>query len=165
MLLSFFFFSFLFFVSIFHFPWQFTLLLQRYCWMYFQLYLFLWTPHCRKKTLLISGKNSKTPNIVIFLKETRKSFKKWLLNLWWFSDKTIMEIGNVTKAATFKNFLHQSYKNTNTFSVTMLFNCFHEANINRWFLRVTQNKNCVFSVKLTDWTKQLSSFRSLGSSL
>ena len=23
-----------------------------------------------------------------------------------------MEIGNVTKAATFKNFLHQSYKNT-----------------------------------------------------
>ena len=28
------------------------------------------------------------------------------------SNKTIMEVGNITKAATFKSFLHQSYKNT-----------------------------------------------------
>ena len=50
-----------------------------------------------------------------------------------------MEIGNVTKAAPFKSFLHKSYKNTQLlFFVTVLFNHFHETNINRLFLRVTQ---------------------------
>ena len=42
----------------------------------------------------------------IWLKETHNSFKKW------FSNKTVIEIGNVRKTATFKSFLHQSYKNT-----------------------------------------------------
>ena len=46
------------------------------------------------------------------LKETRNSFEKWSLNLRWISNKTIMKIGNVSKAATFKSFFHQSYKNT-----------------------------------------------------
>ena len=42
-----------------------------------------------------------------------------------------MEIVNVTKAATFKNFLHQSYKNTQSLSfMTVFFNYFHEININ-----------------------------------
>ena len=76
---------------------------------------------------------------ISFLKETRNWFKKWPLNYWWISNKTIMKTGNVTKAATFKSFLHQSYKNTQLlFFVTVLFNYFHETNINRRFLGVTQ---------------------------
>ena len=43
----------------------------------------------------------------LHLKETRNSMEKWPLNLWWISNKTIMEVGNITKAATFKSFLHQ----------------------------------------------------------
>ena len=46
------------------------------------------------------------------------SFKKWPLNLWWVWDKTIMEVGNITKGATFKSFLHLSYKKTITFFVS-----------------------------------------------
>ena len=42
-----------------------------------------------------------------------------------------MEIGNVTKAATYKSSLHQKYKSTVTFFVTVLFHYFHETNINR----------------------------------
>ena len=38
------------------------------------------------------------------LKETRNSFKKWPLNLGWIPNKAIMEVGNITKAATFKSF-------------------------------------------------------------
>ena len=49
-----------------------------------------------------------------------------------------MEIGNVTKAATFKGSLYQRYKNTVAFFVTMLFHYSHETNINRLFLGVTQ---------------------------
>ena len=44
------------------------------------------------------------------LKETRNSLKKWPLNLWWFSHEIIMEVKNITKAATFKSFLHLSHK-------------------------------------------------------
>ena len=41
-----------------------------------------------------------------------------------------MEIGNASKAATFKNFLHQNYKNTELLLfVTVLFNYFHETKI------------------------------------
>ena len=46
-----------------------------------------------------------------------------------------MEVGNVTKVATFKSFLHA---NCNYFFVTVLFNISHEKNINRLFLGVTQ---------------------------
>ena len=42
-----------------------------------------------------------------------------------------MEDGNITTAATLKNFLHLSYKNAITFFVTVLFNIFHEKEINR----------------------------------
>ena len=42
-----------------------------------------------------------------------------------------MEIGNVSKVATFKSFLQQSYKNTQLpLFVTVFFNYFHETNIN-----------------------------------
>ena len=54
-----------------------------------------------------------------------------------------METGNVTKAATFKNVPHQSYKNVNLrFFVTVLSNYFYETNINQWFLGLHKNENC-----------------------
>ena len=40
------------------------------------------------------------------LKETRNSFRH--LNLSWISNKTIMRVGNITKAATFESFFHVS---------------------------------------------------------
>ena len=46
------------------------------------------------------------------LKRNEQFVQKVTFELWRTSNKTIMEIGNVTKAATFKSFLHQSYKNT-----------------------------------------------------
>ena len=51
-----------------------------------------------------SGVRSSLNPSVLFqlLKETRNSFKKWPLNPWCISNK----IGNVTKAAIFKIFLH-----------------------------------------------------------
>ena len=55
------------------------------------------------------------------LKETPNSFKKWSLNLWWSSNKTIIEVENITKAATFNSFLHLSYKNT---QLLFLWQCF-----------------------------------------
>ena len=35
------------------------------------------------------------------LMEMRNSFKKWPFNPWWTSNETIMEVGNITKAAIF----------------------------------------------------------------
>ena len=52
------------------------------------------------------------PPAVLGLKEMRNSFNKGPLNLWWISNKTIVEVGNIAKAATFKSYLHLSYKNT-----------------------------------------------------
>ena len=60
-------------------------------------------------------------------------------NLWWISNKSIIEVWSITKAATFNSFLHLNYKNTQLlFFVTVLFWYFHETDIKRWFLRVTQ---------------------------
>ena len=56
-----------------------------------------------------------------------------------------MEIGNVTKAATFKSFLHQSYKNT---QLLFLWQCFliifirQTLTVDFWGLH--KNKNCSF---------------------
>ena len=50
--------------------------------------------------------------VFLSLKETHNSFKKHPLNPWCISGKTIIEVGNITKAATFKICLHLSYKNT-----------------------------------------------------
>ena len=36
--------------------------------------------------------------------------QKVTFNLWWSSNKTIMEVGNITKAVNSKSFLHLSYK-------------------------------------------------------
>ena len=81
-------------------------------------------------------------------KKTHNLFKKWSLDLWWISNKTIMEVGNITKDSTFKSFFHLSYKNTQLlFFVIVFFNIFHEKKIKQWFWRVTQKyeyMNCVF---------------------
>ena len=59
-----------------------------------------------------------------------------------------MEVGNVTKAATFKGFLHLSYKNPQLlFFVTVLLNISHKTNINRWFLEITQKYELRVSFK------------------
>ena len=42
--------------------------------------------------------------ILFLLKERRNSFKKWPWNLWWISNKNIIEVENIKKAATFKIF-------------------------------------------------------------
>ena len=71
---------------------------------------------------------------LLLLKETRNSFKKCPLNLWWISNKTIMEVGNIAKAASFKSFLHLSYKSMQLpFFVKVLFKHFHVTNIHQWF--------------------------------
>ena len=46
------------------------------------------------------------------IKGNAQFVQKVIFNLWWISNKTVIEIGNVRKTATFKSFLHQSYKNT-----------------------------------------------------
>ena len=74
----------------------------------------------------------------VSLNKTRNLFKKWPFNPWRISNKTMMQVGNITKAATFKSFLRLSYKNTINFFVTVLFNIFHEANINQWFFGFAQ---------------------------
>ena len=88
------------------------------------------------------------------LKEARNSFKKWPLNLWWISNKAIMEVGNITEVAIFKSFLHLSYKNTQLFFfVTVLFNIFHEENVNWLFLGVTEKYGLRVSFKVDFFTK------------
>ena len=67
------------------------------------------------------------------------------LNLWWISNKTIMEVGNNAKASTFKSFLHlRLQKHTITFFVKMLFNIFMRQTLTDdfwryWFLIAVLN--------------------------
>ena len=74
---------------------------------------------------LISLKNNHVRifkcNKIVYLKKTSILLKKWPLNLWWSLNKSIREVVNITKAATFKSFLHLSYKNT---QIHLLWECF-----------------------------------------
>ena len=94
--------------------------------------------------------------IILILKETRNSFKKWPLNLWWTSNKTIMEIRNITKTASFKSFLHLSYKSTQLLLLWLCFFIFfHETNIN-WsddFWGLHKSINYAFSLMFTYLTE------------
>ena len=59
-----------------------------------------------------------------------------------------MEDGNITKAATLKSFIHQSYKkHTTTFSVDIALQYFHETNINRLVWGVAQKYELRVSFK------------------
>ena len=82
------------------------------------------------------------------LKETHNSFKTWPLTLWWISNKTITEVGNITKAATFRSLLYLSYKNILLFFlVTVLFNIFMRKTLTDNFWELHKNMNCVFPLK------------------
>ena len=61
--------------------------------------------------------------------------------------QTIIELGNIAKAATFKSFLHLSYENTFTFFVTVLFNIFMTQTLTDDFWGLYKNMNCAFPLK------------------
>ena len=82
------------------------------------------------------------------LKEKRNPFKKRPLNLWWISNKTIVEVGNTTKAATFKNFRNLSYQDTHLlFCVTVFFNISTRQTLIDDFWRWHKNMNSMFTLK------------------
>ena len=56
-----------------------------------------------------------------------------------------MEVGNITKASTFKSFLNLSYKNTQLlFLWTVLFNFFMRQTLADYFWGLHKNMNCTF---------------------
>ena len=76
---------------------------------------------------------------------TFKQNEGWILN------KTIKEVGNITKAATFKSFPHLSYKNTQLlFFETVLFNIFMRQILSDDFWGLHKNINCAFPLRLQD---------------
>ena len=59
-----------------------------------------------------------------------------------------MEFGNITKAATFKSYLHLSYNNTQLlFLPTLLFNIFMRQTLTDAFWWLHKNMNCAFLLK------------------
>ena len=80
----------------------------------------------------------------------RNSFKKQPFNLWWISNKTIMEIENVSKAVTFKSFAHQIIKTHNYFFLRQYFSIiFMRQTLTDYFWGLHKNKNSVFPLKST----------------
>ena len=59
----------------------------------------------------------------------------------------LLEVGNITKAANFKSFLHQSYKNTKLFFMTVLLNIFMRKKSTNDFWGLHKNMNCVFPLR------------------
>ena len=67
------------------------------------------------------------------------------MKLSWISNKTIIEVGNITKAAICKSFLHLSYKHTQLlFLWTMLFNSFMRQTLTYNFGGLHKNMNKAF---------------------
>ena len=61
-----------------------------------------------------------------------------------------MGVGNITKAATFKSFLHLSYKNIELlFLWTMLVNIFMRQTLPDDFWVLHKNMNCMFPLNVT----------------
>ena len=58
------------------------------------------------------------------------------------------EVGNITKAATFKIFLHLKLENTEYFFVTVLFNTFMRQALTDDFWGLHKNLNHTFPLKL-----------------
>ena len=85
------------------------------------------------------------------LKKTRSLFKKWSLNLWWISNKTIIEVENITKGASFKSLLYLSHKDT---QLLFLWQCFLNNLIRQTlstddFWGLHKNMNCAVPLKNT----------------
>ena len=56
-----------------------------------------------------------------------------------------MDVGiNITKAATFKSFLHLSYKNTQLLFLTVFFDIFMKQTLTNDFWGLHKNMNCAF---------------------
>ena len=78
-----------------------------------------------------------------------RGFKKCPLNLWWISNKTIMEVGNITKARTFNSFLHLTYKKTQILFFVTVFKIFFMRQIlTDDFWGLYKNMNCTFPLTL-----------------
>ena len=77
------------------------------------------------------SKSSFFVKYTVILKETHNSFKTWPLNFWWISNKTIMEDGNITEAATFNKFSLPELLKHNYFFCDSTLNYFHEIKIKR----------------------------------
>ena len=61
-----------------------------------------------------------------------------------------MEVGNIKEAATFKSFLHLSYKNTIIFlCVSVLYNIFMRQTLTDDFWGLHKNMNCAFPLNHT----------------
>ena len=59
-----------------------------------------------------------------------------------------MQVGNTTKAATFKSFFQLSYKSTQLHVfVTALFNIFMRQTLTDDFWRLHKNANCAFPLR------------------
>ena len=59
-----------------------------------------------------------------------------------------MEVGNITKASTFKSFNHLNYKNTQLlFFATGLFNIFMRQTLTDDFWGLHKNLNCAFPLR------------------
>ena len=85
---------------------------------------------------------------IICLKETRNSFKKWSLNLWYILNKAIMEVQDIAKAAILKSFIHLSYKNTQLlFMWQCLLIFFMRRKLTDDFWRLHKNMNCAFPLE------------------
>ena len=80
----------------------------------------------------------------IFLKKRKSKSYHYHVNLRWISNKTIIEFRNITKAETFKSFLHLSYKKTVTFFVAAFFNFFMKQTLTDDFGGLHKNVNCAF---------------------
>ena len=77
-------------------------------------------------------------------------------------NKTIMEVGNITKAAIFKSFLHLSYKNTQLlFLWTVLFNIFMRQTLTDDFCGLHKNMNCAFPLKYKKILCRTENFRGI----
>ena len=62
-----------------------------------------------------------------------------------FKTKTIIEVGNITKAATFESFLYLSYKHKQLLVFkTVLFNIFMRQTLTNNFRGLHKNTNCAF---------------------
>ena len=88
----------------------------------------------------------------LFLEETHNLFKRWPLNLWWISNKTIIEVGNIIyKSCYFQKLSSQKlWKHTITFFMTVLFNFFMRQTLADDlddFWGSHKNMNCAFPLQ------------------
>ena len=94
----------------------------------------------------------------LFLKETRNSFKKCHLNLWWISKKPLPRSWKYYKSCHFCRFSSPKLlKHTVTFFVTVLFVIFMKQTSTDDIWGLHKNMNCAFPLTLKSFRKQFQS--------